>query len=72
MDTVAAKVSRETKARAAIVAKRRGMSLSSLVREALENEIKNAKPKTWSERFHSLQGAVKGTPQNLSEIEGFD
>ncbi len=72
MTTVATKVSAETKARAAAVAKRRRMSLSLLLRTALENEIRMEKPRTWGERFGSLQGAVKNTPANLSEIEGFD
>jgi hypothetical protein len=72
MDTVATKVSRETKARASAVARRRRMSLSGLLRTALENEIKTARPRTWGERFQSLKGAVKGAPANLSEIEGFD
>ncbi len=72
VETIATKIPRETKARAAAVAKRRRMSLSGLLRTALENEIRAAKPRTWGERFKSLQGVVKGTPANLSEIEGFD
>jgi post-segregation antitoxin (ccd killing protein) len=72
MDTIATKVSRETKARATAVAKRQRLSLSSLVRRALENEIRMEKPRTWGERFAPLAGAVKHTPANLSEIEGFD
>ncbi len=72
METVATKVPREIKARASAVAKRRRMSLSGLLRAALENEIKAAKPRTWGERFAPLRGTVKGTPANLSEIEGFD
>lgn len=72
MDTVATKIPHETKALAAMVAKRRRLSLSGLLRAALENEIKTAKPRTWGERFAPLRGAVKHTPANLSEIEGFD
>ena len=72
METVATKISRETKARAAAVAKRRRLSLSGLLRKALENEIRIEKPRTWGERFAHLEGAVKNTPTNLSEIEGFD
>jgi hypothetical protein len=72
MDTIATKIPRETKARAAAVAKRRKVSLSGLLRTALENEIRLEKPRTWGERFGSLQGLVKNTPSNLSEIEGFD
>jgi len=72
METIATKISRETKARATAVAKRRRLSLSGLLRRALENEIKLEKPRTWGERFAPLEGAVKHTPANLSEIEGFD
>jgi post-segregation antitoxin (ccd killing protein) len=72
MDTIATKIPREIKAQAAMEAKRRRLSLSALMRLALENEIKTAKPRTWGERFVNLQGTVKGTPPNLSEIEGFD
>jgi hypothetical protein len=72
METIATKISRETKARAAAVAKRRRLSLSGLLRKALENEIRMEKPRTWGERFALLEGAVKRTPGNLSEIEGFD
>jgi hypothetical protein len=72
METVSTKIPRETKARAAAVAKRRRTSLSSLLRTALENEIKAERPRTWGERFAHLQGAVKDAPKDLSEIEGFD
>jgi len=70
--TIATKIPLETKARAAAVAKRRRMSLSLLLRTALENEIRTEKPRTWGERFGSLRGMVKNTPRDLSEIEGFD
>ena len=72
METIATKISLETKARATAVAKRRRLSLSGLLRKALENEIRMEKPRTWGERFAPLEGAVKHTPANLSEIEGFD
>ena len=72
METIATKISRETKAKAAAVAKRRRLSLSGLLREALENEIKMEKPRTWGERFAIMKGTVKHTPANLSEREGFD
>ena len=72
METVATKISRETKSRATAVAKRRRLSLSGLLRRALENEIRMEVPRTWGERFAPLEGAVKDTPANLSEIEGFD
>lgn len=72
METVATKISRETKARAVAVAKRRKTNLSSLLRIALENELKSERPRTWAERFGHLEGTVRHTPANLSEIEGFD
>jgi hypothetical protein len=72
METIATKIPREIKAQAAAVAKRRRMSLSGLLRLALEKEIKTSKPRTWGEHFGHLRGAVKGAPANLSEIEGFD
>jgi len=72
METIATKIPREIKARAAAVAKRRKTSLSSLLRSALENEIRAEKPRTWGERFGHLQGAVKDAPADLSELEGFD
>jgi post-segregation antitoxin (ccd killing protein) len=72
METIATKISLETKARATAVAKRRRLSLSGLLRRALENEIRSERPRTWGERFAPLEGAVKHTPANLSEIEGFD
>ncbi len=72
MDTIATKIPREIKAQAAAVAKRRRMSMSGLLRLALENEIKTSKPRTWGEHFGHLKGTVKNAPANLSEIEGFD
>jgi len=72
METIATKIPRATKARAAAAAKRRRLSLSGFLRTALENEIKAGRPQTWGERFATLRGSVKGTPENLSELEGFD
>jgi len=72
METVATKISLDTKRKATAVAKRRKVSLSGLLRTALENELKAEHPRTWGERFGALKGAVKGAPANLSEIEGFD
>jgi hypothetical protein len=45
METIATKISCETKARAAAVAKRRRLSLSGLLRKAVENEIRMEKPR---------------------------
>jgi hypothetical protein len=72
MDIIATKVPRKIKARAAAMAKRRRMSLSGLLRLALEKEIKTSKPRTWGERLGHLMGTIKNMPANLSEIEGFD
>jgi len=72
MPTISTKIPRETKLQASAVAKRRRMSLSGLLRVALEKEIRSAGPRTWGERFGHLQGSVKNAPANLSELEGFD